>query len=324
MTNLCVACLLDKENVGQIRRRVASNAMVRYDLSVVDALVKIYRHVELVGVAEGNDHWIDEVRRLRPDVVFNLTFSATPLEASVAGCLDVLGIPYTGSGPRGIALANDKVRSRQLLHYGGIRVPRFVELTPSNAVRVDLPPPLIVKPATLAGSVGIHRDSVAMTHKAVPSLARRIWRKYGVPAICEEFIVGREFRIGLIETGGVARVSAISEWVFGSSPPGWGYKTEAIRSNLRVRRARGVTRYRPQLSRAISTEFVSLARRAMKVLDVRGYATIDIRLDGRNRITVLEVNANPGLWSGGAIWSKPSFECNIKRIVRAALMRAEE
>jgi D-alanine-D-alanine ligase len=323
--NLSVACLLDRDNLGQITRARTTNSSARYDLTVVQTLRRLYREVKLVSVSKRNLRWIDELRHGRPDVAFNLTFSATPLEASMAGCLDMLGIAYTGSGPQGIALANDKIRSRHVLRAAGIRVPQFVVLAPNRPVVVELPLPLIVKPSMLAASVGIYADSVVRHHSRILSLAKRIWHKYNLDAVCEEFIVGREFRVGLVEeAGGHNRVVAISEWLFGSAVSGWGFKTEAIRNNPRVRRARNVTRSLASISRSTSAKIADIARRSMKVLDVRGYATVDIRVDDLGRATVLEVNANPGLWSGGAIWSTPSFDFNIRRIVRAALRRARE
>ena len=59
------------------------------------------------------------------------------------------------------------------------------------------------------------------------------------------------------------------------------------------------------------------------LLPLRGYAKIDLRMDHEERITVIEANANPALWSG-EIWRRPSFETNLKWIIEAALRRARE
>src|ERR1700674_2022725 len=123
MIDLCIACVLDRDIAWQIEHPGESNSRLAYDRSVVLALRKIYKRVHLISAIEGNSVTMEQLLRVQPDVVFNLAFSAHPLEASFAGCLDTLGIPYTGSGPRGIALANDKVRSRHLLRAAGIRVP---------------------------------------------------------------------------------------------------------------------------------------------------------------------------------------------------------
>ena len=321
---LSVACVVDEDMLRKIKAADASHNRSRYDISVVQALRGICREVHLVGAFEESSRTIDELTRLQPDVVFNLAFSALPLEASFAGCLDVLGIPYTGSGPRGITLANDKIRSRHLLRSAGIRVPRFVELLPGRPITLNLEPPFIVKPASLASSAGIYADSVVTSSKDVSRLARRIWHRFKVPAMCDEFVVGREFRIGMIEGAReVFSVVGISEWKFGLAAPGWGFKTEAIRLNRKVRQARQVTRRLAPLSDQEFRKLAAVARRAVKALDIRGYATVDVRMDEQQRVTVLEVNANPGLWSGSAIWSNPSFEVNIRRILNLSLRRRE-
>ncbi len=317
---LCVACVVDEDIAGKIKAGCPSDNRAKYDLSVFKALRDICREVNLVRAFEESSRTIDELARLQPDVVFNLAFSAHPLEASFAGCLDVLGIPYTGSGPRGIALSNDKIRSRHLLRSVGVPVPQFVELPPGRPISIDLKPPFIVKPASLASSAGIYADSVVKTSKDVPKLARRIWRRFEVSAMCDEFVVGREFRIGLIEGAGeVFTIVGISEWKFGSATPGWGFKTEAIRLNRKVRQARHVTRDLVPLSHRESRELAAVGSSAVRALDVRGYATVDVRMDDQQRLIVLEVNANPGLWSGSAIWSNPSFEANIRRILTSPL-----
>ena len=114
------------------------------------------------------------------------------------------------------------------------------------------------------------------------------------------------------------RPVGITEWKFGDAAPGWGFKTQTIVNNFRVRRARRVSRALAILSRRDRHLFAETARAAMAALDVRGYATMDVRMDEMGRVSVLEVNSNPGLWSGSSIWSNPSFDRNIKRIVDAA------
>ena len=325
---LSIACLIDPDVAGQIRSGLGSNAQgsnvqgsndrVSYDLSVIQALRRLYRRVDLVEAVEGSSRTMDELMRMKPDVVFNLACSTLPIEGSFTGCLEVLGIPYTGSGAVGIALANDKVRCRHLMRAAGVRVPRFVELVPGRPIEVDLTPPLIVKPVASAGCAGIHADSLARTEGEVARLARRIWHRFGTAALCDEFVLGREFRIGTIETRKGMRPIGITEWKFGDAAPGWGFKTQTIVNNLRVRRARRVSRALAILSRRDRHLLAETAQAAMAALDIRGYATMDARMDDMGRVSVLEVNSNPGLWSGSSIWSNPSFDRNIKRIVDAA------
>jgi D-alanine-D-alanine ligase len=316
-TALSVACVVDHRVGGAISGSRISSAFASYDASVLEALCRLYRPVHLVRAHDNSIRTLDELRSLRPDVVFNLAFSATPLEAPFAGALGLLGIPFTGSGAAAIALANDKVRSRTLLRAGGVSVPKFVAIDPGSKPRIDFDPPYIVKPACSAASAGVYADSVVKTRSAVGRLAARIWKRFEQAAVCDEFIVGREIRVGAVDDAdGTPRVTGFAEWGFAD---GWGFKTEAIRINPRVRQAQRVTRDRVNMKRQLTLELQRLIRASMRILGVTGYATMDVRVDAEERIYVLELNSNPGLWAGGVLWSRPAFDANIRRIVESAL-----
>jgi D-alanine-D-alanine ligase len=320
-TALSIACVVDPRVGGAISGSRISTAFASYDASVLEALCRLYRSVHLVRAHADSTRTLEELRSVRPDVVFNLAFSATPLEAPFAGSLALLGIPFTGAGAGAIALANDKVRSRTLLRAGGVPVPRFVALDPGSKPRMDFDPPYIVKPSASAASAGVYADSVVKTRSGVGRLAARIWRRFEQPAVCDEFIVGREIRVGAVEDGtGTPRLSGIAEWGFSD---GWGFKTEAIRANPRVRQAQRVTRERVAMTRRMTRELERLIRDSMRILGVTGYATIDVRVDSEGRIFVLELNANPGLWAGGVLWSRPTFDANIRRVVDSALRHSD-
>jgi D-alanine-D-alanine ligase len=316
-TSLSVACVVDDRVGGAISGSRISTSFASYDASVLEALCRLYRPVHLVRAYAGSTRTLDELRSIRPDVVFNLAFSATPLEAPFAGALGLLGLPFTGSGPGAIALSNDKVRSRTLLRAGGVRVPNFVALDPGANPRIDFDPPYIVKPAESAASAGVYADSVVKKRSAVGRLAARIWKRFEMPAVCDEFIVGREIRVGAVDdASGTPRMTGVAEWAFAD---GWGFKTEAIRINPRVRSAQRVTRDRVKMTREMTRELQRLIRDSMRILGVTGYSTMDVRVDSEERIYVLELNSNPGLWAGGALWNRPTFDANIRRIVESAL-----
>jgi D-alanine-D-alanine ligase len=312
--DLFVVCAVDADVVGQLPSGRRRWYRARWDGSVIDSLRKLYTRVEFVGVEVGCLDGPAALVRLRPDLVFNLSLSATPAEAAFAACLEFAGIRYTGSGSLGIALANDKIRSRQLLAAAGVRVPRFVVLAPGASQEpVDLTPPVIVKPAFEGISFGVALDSVVMTRKEAVDRARKIWKRFEEPAVCDEFIQGREFRVGLIEgADGRFEIAGICEWSYPEAERG--FKTEKKRRNVRLR-ALGVS----QIPRALSAQITAVARTALPKLGLRGYASMDLRLDQFDRVTVLEVNANPGVSSDSPTWNRPSFDRNVQRIVEAAL-----
>ena len=319
-----IACVIDDDIIGEVKSGKPTGQSAA-DLFVVRALRRLSRAVELVAAVERDACTIEELVRLRPSVVFNLAFSARPCEPCFAGALEMLGIPYTGSGPLGIALASDKVRSRHLLRAAGIRVPRFVQLSRTRRpATIDFAPPFIVKPVLSGNSVGIHASSVVDSYARAMKCADRIWRELEEPAVCDEFIVGREFHVGMVETArGVFRTTAIVELQFAGAELGRGFMTEAVRVKGKVRRACKVLFRQAALTDRKMAEMAEIAGTAANLLHLRGYAKVDLRMDDQERITVIEANPNPGLWDG-EIWRQPNFETNLACIMDAARRRARE
>jgi len=312
--DLFIVCAVDADIVGQLRSGRRQWYRARWDGSVVDSLRRLYTRVAFVGVEAGRLDGLAALVQLQPDLVYNLSLSATPSEAAFTACLEFADIRCTGSGSLGIALANDKIRSRRLLAAAGVRVPRFVVLEPgATPEQMDLTPPVIVKPAFQGSAFGIALDSVVMTRKEALDRARKIWKRFDEPAVCDEFVQGRELRTGLIEgTDGRFQIAGISEWSYPEAERG--FKTEGKRRNVHLRTLRA-----RQLPPTLRDQVTAIARKALPKLGVRGYGSMDLRVDRFDRITVLEVNANPGVSDDSPTWNYPSFDRNIQRIVEAAL-----
>ncbi|MGH9419382.1 MAG: hypothetical protein ACRD3J_05355, partial [Thermoanaerobaculia bacterium] len=101
MIRLSVAVVIDDDIISQVQASKSRCTRATYDISVVEALRRLYKKVTLVSVGKDNNAAIDHLQKLRPDVVFNLAYSSHPLEASFVGLLEILGLRYTGSPPRG-------------------------------------------------------------------------------------------------------------------------------------------------------------------------------------------------------------------------------
>jgi D-alanine-D-alanine ligase len=322
---MTIACVVDDDIIAAVRRLEGSSRRAIYDISVMRALRTLGPEVHLVAAREPATRTLQDLIKLRPSLVFNLAYSATPAEASFAGILELLQIPFTGSGAVAIGLANDKLRSRHLMKAAAIPVPSFVMLPHGRAPRkFDITPPYIVKPVDLANSLGIGAGSVVQTRAQAIALADRIWRRFAVPSICDTFIVGREFQVGLVETRRSFQVTAIVELHFAGAAPGFGFKSEAVGAHGKARRVHDVSVRVARLPRRVSAEMAAISRHAAEVLDLRGYAKIDLRMDDQSRIFVIEANANPGLWSKSPIWRRPGFMKNIQHIIEAARRRARE
>jgi D-alanine-D-alanine ligase len=308
---LHVLCAVDADIAGQVRRRRRRWNRAKWDGAVVDSLRRQFTRVDVVGVDNDSVASWRAFEGTGADVVFNLALSALSSEAAFIGFLQSAGLRSTGSGVLALALSNDKIRSRTLLAAAGVRVPRFVALLPGvNPRGIDLKPPVIVKPACQASAEGLSRDSVVMTRREALDRARRIWRRFGEPAVCDEFIPGREFRAGFVEGPRKrVRVAGVSELLFVGGHHG--LRTESKRHRSR----------RIRLPPGRRTEMTAIAQAAFDTLGLRGYASLDLRLDSFDRFTVLEVNANPGLSSDSHVWGGGGgrFDLHIRVIVEAAL-----
>jgi D-alanine-D-alanine ligase len=330
MIQLSIACIVDHDVITQVKTGKCRSLRAKYDLSVYRTLRKNFRTVALISTYEGDGRYEGGIRTMRecfelqPDVVFNLAYSATDDEASLAGALELSQLPFTGSGAVAIGLANDKVRSRQVLKSCGILVPDFFEVPiGERRIAAGFAPPYLVKPVKSGGSTGIYSDSLVDSSAKALQRARRIWKRFNSPALCDAFITGKEFRVAVLEHDSrTARVVGISESLFRNAYAGTGFKTQAIRNSLRARSRHQVVTRRAQLSRTQARQIADLAQEIMTVLDLRGYFSIDLRLNERNHFVTIEANANPGLWANSQIWKAPSFDANIVHMVRMALSRS--
>ena len=309
-----IICAVDADVVGQIRGGRPRWNRARWDASVYHTLQNLYTRVELLGVEGGTVPDLRALKEAGAAVVFNLALSVTPWEAAFAACVELAGLRSTGSGMLALALSNDKIRSRLLLSAAGVRVPRFVVLRQGERpARIDLTPPVIVKPAYQGSSFGISTDSVVMTRSEMIARARRIWARFGEPAIGDEFVQGREMRVGLIEgRGGAWTIAGLGDWSFPEDDKG--FRTERSRKGQRMKSLRA-----NQLPTNLRKEITAIGRTACDALGVRGYASLDVRIDQFGRITVLELNANPGLSSDSPVWGVRGFGLTLRQIVDAAL-----
>jgi D-alanine-D-alanine ligase len=137
----------------------------------------------------------------RFDIVFTIAegVKGRSREAQVPALCELLGIPYTGSDSATLAIALDKALTKKVLKQHGILTPEF-QLFESWREKLNpaLKFPLIVKPNAEGSSKGIASTSVVDDEPALRELLKDCISRYKQPALCEEFISGREFTVGLL------------------------------------------------------------------------------------------------------------------------------
>ncbi|MBX6377475.1 MAG: D-alanine--D-alanine ligase, partial [Clostridia bacterium] len=141
----------------------------------------------------------------RPDAAFNLAegLRGTSREAQVPALLEMLGIPYTGSGVDSLVLCQDKQLAKEVLAAHGVDSPRGVAVPPGDVARaLDVAArcgyPLMVKPVAEGSSMGVDGDACARDQDELLTAVARIHLLYRQPALVEEFLPGREFTVGIV------------------------------------------------------------------------------------------------------------------------------
>src|SRR6201996_5562644 len=142
--------------------------------------------------------FVDALREIRPDVVFNALHGSGGEDGTIQGILEWMGVPYTGSDLTSCALAMDKHLTKKLLAAEGLPTPAWDTFDLSGGTLPLLPGslnlPLVVKPRSSGSSTGV---SIVRTHeewtKAIIGLASKTTH-----VLAEEFIGGREFAGGVL------------------------------------------------------------------------------------------------------------------------------
>jgi D-alanine-D-alanine ligase len=236
---------------------------------------------------------------LEADLVFNLAEAYAGddfKEAHVAAFLDLLGLPYTGAGPLALFLAQDKAVAKKLFTFHGIRTPRFATSHRGTVEHVeDLQFPLIVKPAAEDGSVGIDSGSVVETPDELRERVRFVREKFACPALIEEYIEGREIYVAILGNEAAEALPPV-EIDLTKLPKGmpriagrevkWEKGTEAYDATKAV-----VSDVQGELrDRLLQTALL-----VYRVLDLRDYGRVDLRVTPTGEIYVIEANPNPWL-----------------------------
>jgi len=301
--------------------------------AVLDVLSKLGHRASVVPFrSHRRGRSIAEViLRSSPDVVFNFVEQMADdrrLAANVPAFLSVLGIPYTGSDAVGMAATIDKAASKHAVRSIGIPVPAFV-VFPVGAIRAPRLPfdfPAIVKSQFGGGSIGLTLKSVVTSERELLGRVRNIHQGLNEPAICEQYIEGREVSVGMIEDKGGVLVLPIRETVFGRAGSGGPrFYTERVKDNASYRRRWDIHHQQAELPPALQHRIRTLCKAAFRVLGMSGYGRIDIRIDAAGTPMFLEANSNPDLSPRNfglmGSWIGLTYEDIVVKVLRAALGR---
>ena len=162
-----------------------------------------------VTFLEGDVTLYDSLRRVRPDICFNICEGhfGDSREAQVPAVLEMLRLPYTGSKVLTLALTLDKPMTKRVLTYHRLPTPAFqVFERISEPLDPDMEFPLFVKPSREGTGMGVSAESIVNTEEQLRQQLRRLFERYDQSVLVERFIEGREVTLGVLGnlTGPVA------------------------------------------------------------------------------------------------------------------------
>jgi D-alanine-D-alanine ligase len=203
-------------------------------------------------------------------------------DGTIQGALEMLGIPYTGSGVMGSAIGMDKWRTKMVWIASGLPTPRFRildEKTGWSSVARELKLPLIVKPANEGSTLGLTKVTSV---KQLPEAYELAAKKYRDIALAEQFIDGPEYTASVLGEQALPLIRI-------EAPKGnYDYQNKYFTDDTKYHCPSGLPAKKEKALQALTL-------RAFDAVGCRGWGRIDIMLDKRGRPWLLEVNTSPGM-----------------------------
>jgi D-alanine-D-alanine ligase len=306
------------------------DALEEYDsnetIELIETALKSAGHsvVKLGGGVE----FLLNILRERVDLIFNIAEGRgnyRSREAQVPSVLEMLDIPYSGSGPQCLAICLDKPLTKQLVKAAGVSTPAWHVIdTPEQLSAVSwhgLTYPMIIKPAYEGSSKGIRVNSLVSSPEEATEVANQLLKCYQQPMMVEEFIPGDEVTVGIIGNRpptvlGMMRILPKNRVDY------FLYTLEVKRDYLNLVDYECPAR----LEEKALAEIAAASLKAFTALGCRDFARLDFRISPEGTVYFLEINPLPGLgtYSDLVIMALKlgwRYEELIDAVLRAAVKR---
>ena len=231
------------------------------------------------------------------DLVFNYAEGryGADREAQLPAILEMLQIPYTGSGPLTQVLGLNKVKAKEVLSAHGVATLPFQLFKSGDETwSQELAFPVIVKPVAQGSSAGITNDSVVETETALRAQVKKIISQFNQPALVEPFLIGREFSVAML--GNPPQILPIIEANHATLP-----KKYKQLDSLEVKwlyEESGETGHLicpAQIEESLRKKIEEIVMAAWNYLEVRDWCRMDIRCDTEEKPYFLEMNSPAGM-----------------------------
>ena len=290
---------------------------IKSGIAVTEALLR--KGYDAIPVDAAEDV-AGRLKDIQPDLVFIALHGRYGEDGAIQGLLEVMGLPYTGSGVACSAVCMDKVLTKKILVYDEIPTSPFIviekaayansKLTVNNQIINDLGLPVVIKPATQGSSIGttIVRDESVLEGALDEALIM------SDQALAEKFIAGVE----------------VTASVLGNEDP-------AVLPLIEIETAKGVydyeAKYTPggsahiipaRISEEASLRVTGMAKQIYRAFNCLGFSRVDFIIDSSDQPWVLEVNTIPGmtglsLFPDAAAHSGLEYDDLVEKVVKLAV-----
>ncbi len=262
--------------------------------AIAEVLQRLGHDVVMLG---GGEEFLDNIRKYKVDIVFNIAEGLgnyRSREAQVPAVLEMLDIPYVGSDPLCMALSLDKSLTKQLLQNAGIPTAPWLllgsfadlERADWNSIRF----PSFIKPLHEGSSKGVRLSSRVEDKGQAQTLVQKLWRDYCQPVMLEEFIPGDEITVG-ITGNNEPQILGIMRILPRKQKEDFIYSLEVKRDWENLVTYECPAQIRAQQLQQISTYSLQVFR----ILGCRDFARVDFKINRDGLPLFLEINPLAGL-----------------------------
>ncbi len=256
---------------------------------IFEALEKL-GHEPFYQVLDGRPQCLTALAKCDADLIFNLTESYAgddTKEMNVAAYMDLLEMRYTGGGPHAHFLAQDKGTAKKMFGFHGIKTPFFATSYRGRIEHAhDISFPLIVKPVSEDGSIGINADAVVNSVKELMERVEYIQNEFDSPALIEEYIEGREIYAAILGSYEATESLPLVELDLSRLPKGtpkiasYDVKFEKDTQAHKLTKSHLATDLDPETV----TRLQETALAAYRAVKLRDYGRIDMRLTEKGEV----------------------------------------
>ena len=265
--------------------------------AVKEALLRKYE----VTAIEGDTSAFERLRELKPDLVFNISegFCGPNRESHIPIVCEMLGLRYTGSDGLTLSICLDKARTKEILTHHKIPNAKFMvwNAGDGSAKLKRFPLPAIVKPLREGSSVGIRNNSMVSSVDELIERSAEIAGVYRQQVLREEILTGREFTLGFLGNAPHLEFLPLIEINHSVLPKGanpiYGYEAKWLWDD--PANPLPVLICPAMVEPALLKKIHAMASKAAKVLNIRDWCRLDLRLNASGVPKILELNPLPGV-----------------------------